>query len=410
MVPVQELIYLETVWNSVWQKARSSEPEFLRVTRAEAWERFYMRGWPQPGEEAFRFTSFDALKKQEFTLSQETFQITVPTTAQDKVIALPCFDVHKRNPEMCMRVLSFSSDAGNHPFDLLSSALFSMGVVVIVSAGTQLKEPIVIDWKALQAKTMRQSKLWVVIEKDAEAIVVERFAPGQEQSWNNSGASIMLETGARLEHVRLAENHKDAYHTAVVNVIASQQSSYTAHFSSFGGAIHRLDTIAKISGGAQVHLNGLYFADEKSQVDHKTLIDHSGMHGVSRELFKGVLTGRARAVFNGKIIVRPRAQKTDAELTNRNLLLSDSAWAHTKPDLEIFANDVKCKHGATVGQIAADALFYLRSRGLDESSARRLLIEAFALEMPGRIQNEPARKIALESIAPQIMAMESAHV
>ena len=158
-------------------------------------------------------------------------------------------------------------------------------------------------------------------------------------------------------------------------------------------ALARTEIAVALDGeGAQCALDGLYLATGRQHIDHHTRIDHSRPHGTSREFYKGVLDGAARAVFNGKVIVQPVAQKTDAKQTNRNLLLSETARVDTKPQLEIFADDVKCTHGAAVGQLDDDAIFYLRSRGLDVDQARTLLIEAFAGDILGRIRVAPLRE------------------
>jgi Fe-S cluster assembly protein SufD len=159
-----------------------------------------------------------------------------------------------------------------------------------------------------------------------------------------------------------------------------------------GGVLVRNDIVAVLNGeGVECALNGLYVADAERLVDHHTTIDHARPHCGSREVYKGILGDRARGVFNGKIVVRPDAQKTDAKQTNRALLLSEEAVINTKPQLEIFANDVKCTHGAAVGQIDDEALFYLRSRGLSDAEARQLLIQAFAADVLDRLPLEAVR-------------------
>jgi Fe-S cluster assembly protein SufD len=166
----------------------------------------------------------------------------------------------------------------------------------------------------------------------------------------------------------------------------------SSHSFSLGGKLVRNDVDAVLDGeGAEVTLNGLYLADGDRLVDNHTAIDHAKAHCPSHEIYKGILGGKARAVFNGKIIVRQDAQKTDAKQTNRALLLSDDASINTKPQLEIFADDVKCTHGAAIGQLDEDALFYLRARGLTYFEARDLLIHAFAGEILDRVRIEPLR-------------------
>jgi Fe-S cluster assembly protein SufD len=179
-------------------------------------------------------------------------------------------------------------------------------------------------------------------------------------------------------------------------VHAARSATFSSHSFSLGGRIVRNDANALLDGeGAECTLNGLYLADGERLVDNHTMIDHAKPHCPSHEIYKGILGGKARAVFNGKIVVRPDAQKTDAKQTNRALLLSDEASINTKPQLEIFADDVKCTHGAAIGQLDEDAIFYLRARGLTYFEARDMLIHAFAGDILDRVRIE-SLKMALE--------------
>jgi Fe-S cluster assembly protein SufD len=182
---------------------------------------------------------------------------------------------------------------------------------------------------------------------------------------------------------------------------------------AFGGLIARHDAVAVLGDeGANCTLNGLYLADGVRLIDNHTEIDHAMPHGTSHEIYKGILDGRARGVFNGRIRVRPDAQKTDAKQTNKTLLLSDDAQVNTKPQLEIFANDVKCTHGATVGQLSADALFYVQSRGIDRRAAMQMLIRAFAADITGRVKIDPLRehldRVLLEALGTNSIASNPA--
>ena len=213
--------------------------------------------------------------------------------------------------------------------------------------------------------------------------------------------SVILEQslaeGAVLDHYKVQQESLSAFHIGSMHVHAARSATFSSHSFSLGGKLVRNDALATLDGeGAEVTLNGLYLADGDRLVDNHTTIDHARPHCPSHEVYKGILGGRARAVFNGKIIVRPDAQKTDAKQTNRALLLSDGALINTKPQLEIFADDVKCTHGAAIGQLDEDALFYLRARGLTHYEARDMLIHAFAGEILERVKVEPLKE-ALES-------------
>jgi Fe-S cluster assembly protein SufD len=207
---------------------------------------------------------------------------------------------------------------------------------------------------------------------------------------------IIAGEDAIIDHYKVQEESVDAFHVASMHIHAARSSTVSTHAFTLGGRLVRNDIVAVLDGeGAECTLNGLYLADGERLVDTHTTIDHAKPHCPSHEVYKGIIGGKARAVFNGKIIVRPDAQKTNAKQTNRALLLSDHATINTKPQLEIFADDVKCTHGAAIGQLDEDALFYLRARGLTFFEARDMLIHAFAGEILDRVRIEPLKK-ALE--------------
>jgi len=190
-----------------------------------------------------------------------------------------------------------------------------------------------------------------------------------------------------VHHVKVQRESRKAFHVAGTFARLGRGSVFSSHNISFGGAIVRNDISALLDGeGAEATLNGLYLADGDRLVDNHTVIDHAKAHCPSHEVYKGVLGGKARAVFNGKIFVREDAQKTNAKQTNKALLLSDDAQINTKPQLEIFADDVKCTHGAAIGQLDEDALFYLRARGISRTDAQHFLIRAFAADVLHQVQ------------------------
>jgi Fe-S cluster assembly protein SufD len=197
---------------------------------------------------------------------------------------------------------------------------------------------------------------------------------------------------ATITHYKIQREHPDSFHMAAMYLHAARNSTVASHSISLGGALVRNDIVAVLDGeGAHCTLNGLYLSDGSRIVDNHTTIDHAKPHCDSREVYKGILADRARAVFNGKIVVRPDAQKTDAKQTNKALLLSEDAQINTKPQLEIFANDVKCTHGAAVGQMDDDAIFYLRARGLGAAQARDMLVHAFAGDVLNHMPLAPLR-------------------
>jgi len=205
--------------------------------------------------------------------------------------------------------------------------------------------------------------------------------------------------GAVIDHVKLQRQSDASFHLASMFVSTGRGGTFTSHAVTLGGRIARNDIISVLDGdGAECTLNGLYVAAGESLVDTHTTIDHAQPHCPSHEVYKGILAGRARAVFNGKIIVRLDAQKTDAKQTNKALLLTDDAQINTKPQLEIFADDVKCTHGAAIGQLDEDALFYLKARGISALEARNMLIHAFAGDVLDGIKSEDVRLTAMRIV------------
>ena len=211
--------------------------------------------------------------------------------------------------------------------------------------------------------------------------------------------------GARLDRYRLQREGPETFHVGMTHVAAGRNSILSAHALNLGGAVVRDETVAVLGGeGGNCTLNGFYVGGLRQLVDSHTTIDHAKPRCTSRETYKGILAGHARAVFSGRIIVRPDAQQTDARQTNKTLLLSDDARINTTPVLEIFANDVKCTHGAAVGQLDEDALFYLRARGLGLGEARSLLVHAFAGDIAGHLTVPPLREILETAIASLVAA------
>ncbi len=199
---------------------------------------------------------------------------------------------------------------------------------------------------------------------------------------------------AVIDHYKLQEEAEDSFHIASMFLHSASSGNFSSHSLTFGGGLVRNDVVARLDGeGIECTLNGLYVSRGRQLVDNHTTIDHAMPHCGSHEVYKGILADQSRAVFNGKIIVRPDAQKTDAKQTNKALLLSDDAVIDTKPELEIFANDVKCTHGAAIGQLDEAAMFYLRSRGLGVAESRAMLVRAFAGDILNRVKIAPVRNI-----------------
>jgi Fe-S cluster assembly protein SufD len=270
----------------------------------------------------------------------------------------------------------------------LNTALFEDALVLEIRPGAVLAEPIEIRFDAGDSKTPETiyRRVLIVAGERSEAAVVETYA-GAGLTFTNAVTEIALFPGAVLEHTKLQEEGLEARHVHALAAIQSRSSRFTSHNVALGSALARTEISALLAGeGAECALNGLFLGRGKQHLDTRTLIDHATPHTTSRELYKGVMDGASRGVFHGTIVVRPDAQKTDAVQTNKNLLLSPEALVNSTPALEIFADDVKCRHGSTTGQLDAAALFYLRSRGIGEAEARGLLTWAFAADVAERIR------------------------
>jgi Fe-S cluster assembly protein SufD len=192
--------------------------------------------------------------------------------------------------------------------------------------------------------------------------------------------------GAVVDHYKVQQESSDAFHVATMHASLGRSANFSSHSIALGGRLTRNDANVTLSEGTEATLNGLYIVNGTQHIDNHTEIDHAKPHGTSHELYKGILDGKATAVFNGRIIVRKDAQKTDSKQTNKNLVLSDEAVIDTKPELQIFADDVRCTHGATIGQLDEEALFYLQSRGIERAQARSLLTYAFAQDILDRVK------------------------
>jgi Fe-S cluster assembly protein SufD len=240
---------------------------------------------------------------------------------------------------------------------------------------------------------MAHPRVLVMMGANSQATIVETYGAARGGVYlTNALTEVVAGEDATLQHYKVQRESAASFHVGAVHVRAARDASLAFHSISLGGSLVRNDVNVVLDGeGAGCTLNGLYLSDGTRLVDNHTTIDHARPHCSSREVYKGILAGHARAVFNGKIIVRPDAQKTDAKQTNKALLLSEDAQIHTKPQLEIFANDVRCTHGAAVGQMDDEAIFYLRARGIGEPEARHVLIRAFAGEVLNLMPLEPLR-------------------
>jgi Fe-S cluster assembly protein SufD len=291
-------------------------------------------------------------------------------------------------------------EANPYPFAALNQAFFEDAVVIRVAAHAVVNEPVHVLFVAAPGgkRTGCAPRLFVEAGAQSQIKIIETYAGvGDGVSLTNAVSEFALESGAVIDHVKIQRESLESFHLAGTFVRLKRSSTFSSQAITFGGRIARNDIHAVLDGeGAECTLNGLYLADGHSLVDTHSTIDHAKPHCPSHEVYKGILAGKSRAVFNGKIIVRQDAQKTDAKQTNKAMLLSGDATINTKPQLEIFADDVKCTHGAAIGQLDEDQLFYLRARGLAEVDARSVLIHAFAGQVVDGIKIDAVRERVMQ--------------
>ena len=286
------------------------------------------------------------------------------------------------------------------PFSALNTALYHDGAVVHIPAGLEQETPVQLLFLsgAGEAPVASHPRVLVLAEGESSATVIESYAGlSGGPYFTNAVTEILVGPGALLRHYRVQRQSLTAFHIATTHVEQERDSTFSSVTMDVGGKLARSSLNVRMGGqGSSCRLNGLYLTAGDQHVDNQVMLDHASPYTSSRELYKGVLDGSSRAVFHGSILVRPGAQKVDARQTDKNLLLSDRAEVDTKPALWIYADDVKCGHGAASGTMDEEALFYLRSRGLDEPAARRLLVRGFVDEVISAIEDEPFRDHAEE--------------
>jgi Fe-S cluster assembly protein SufD len=281
-------------------------------------------------------------------------------------------------------------------FTALNSAFLSDGAVVRIAKEFEVDRPIHVLFvsDAIAAKTQTNPRTLIIAERHSKATVIESYVTTSEASYfTNAVTEVLLEDGANLSHLKIQRESPRAFHVGTTEAEQKRDSHYQSFSFATGAQLSRTNIYTTLDGeGAGATLNGLYMLDGEQHCDHQTRIEHAQPNCFSRELYKGVLDGASHGVFNGKVYVHPIAQKTDGKQTNNVLLLSERAQVDTKPQLEIFADDVKCTHGATVGRIDETALFYMKSRGVNRELARRLLTYAFAAEVLETIEIDRVRR------------------
>jgi len=320
----------------------------------------------------------------------------------------------------------YATDYREHAFVALNTAFLEDGAFIEIPKGVVLEKPIYLLYVSDPGglPTVSYPRNLIIVGRESQASIVEAYVcgstgdsagtgksagPTDEVYFTNAVSEVAVGEGAVIEYHRVQQESDRAFHFGRLVFHQERSSSVATHSIATGGSLAREEVNTILDGeGAEAMLAGLYVITGRQHIDNQTTLDHAQPHCSSREVYKGVLDGESSAVFNGKIIVRKDAQKTDSKQSNKNLLLSEKAVIDTKPALEIYADDVKCTHGATIGQIDADAIFYLRSRGIGRQEARDLLTYAFANDILGRIKYQPLRERLSEGLSARLASGQRA--
>jgi len=409
-------------------ESAAQQPKWLALLRKAGIASFADQGFPTLHDEDWRFTNVTQIAKLNFQLAKE---VSV-NGAETKLIAESAFTKlsgHRlvfvngffsaklssiepvsggvrienlsaalaKDSALIEKHLGKYAHTASNTFAALNQAFFTDGAFIFVPAGVAVAEPvqlIYISSAKQNGETILPRNL-VIAEANSKLTVVESYiSTGNVAYFTNAVTEILAGDNAKVEHIKLQDEALDAFHIATIAGEFGRASNVTVHSFALGAKLSRTNIRAKLAGeGLECILNGLYLTRGEQLADHHMIVEHAQPHCASHEYFNGILDDKSKGVFHGRIYVHPIAQKTDAKQTNKNLLLSDDATADTKPQLEIYADDVKCTHGATIGQLNDESIFYLRSRGIGTDTARQMLIHAFAGEIIERIKCEPAREV-----------------
>jgi Fe-S cluster assembly protein SufD len=402
------------------------QPDWLRGMRERAFARFCEVGFPTTKDEDWRFTNVNAIAQTSFELARDAQQSAaaysdalkpyrIPGAACQLVFVngrfAPALSEFGSLPEG-VRVMSLDraltedsraleTHLGRYvniqrdAFCALNAAFTEDGAYVYVPRRTALEAPVCLLFVSIPSEEpqMTNPRNLIVAEDETEVNVVEDYVSiGSGVFFSNVVTELVAGQSAVVAHHLIEREDRQAFNVSTLRTQQERSANVSSHSVLLGGGLVRNNVHPVLAGeGGECLINGLFIAGGRQHMDNYMLVEHASPHCSSRQFYNGILDGHAHGVFHGRIIVHKDAQKTDAKQTNRNLLLSDDAQIDTKPQLEIYADDVKCTHGATIGQVEENALFYMRSRGIDEASARNLLLMAFANECLDRIKCKPVR-------------------
>ena len=377
----------------------------LKILRRESFEEFKKHGLPTRKEEYWKYSDPSIISniELEFVSSGQYEDRNYDVILVNGKIVKKFKDCQMGDLSEGLRNGILGKDLlekKDKPFLNLNNAFAINGCYLILES-TSRQTIRILNLITNEGKTQAVYPRCIVLAKrNSETLIFEEFRiMGNGTNFVNSVTDVIVEDGANLEHIIIDDFAKNTYHVANVCVKQCKDSNFVSHNFSMGKKFARRDFNVELNqSGANCNLFGLYFVDKENHIDHHTTIEHKEANCNSNEHYKGILSGKSTGVFNGRIHVHPGAQKTDAIQKNQNLLLSDDAIIHTKPELEIYADDVKCTHGATVGQLDEKGLFYLRSRGLNRKEAQQILIRAYVNEIIENVSDEKIRSELMELI------------
>jgi Fe-S cluster assembly protein SufD len=409
-------------------ESTSSQPKWLAPLRKAGIASFADQGFPTLHDEDWRFTNVAPIAKLNFQLAKE---VSV-NGAETKLIAESAFTKlpgHRlvfvngffsaklssikpvsggvrienlsaalaKDSALIEKHLGKYAHTASNTFAALNQAFFTDGAFIFVPQGVEVAEPVQLIYisSAKNSGEVILPRNLVIAEANSKLTVVESYiSTGNVVYFTNAVTEILAGDNAKVEHIKLQDEAVAAFHIATIAGEFGRASNVTVHSFALGAKLSRTNIRTKLAGeGLECILNGLYLTRDEQLADHHMIVEHAQPHCASHEYFNGILDDKSKGVFHGRILVQQIAQKTDAKQTNKNLLLSDDATADTKPQLEIYADDVKCTHGATIGQLNDESIFYLRARGIGRENARRMLLHAFAGEIIERIKCAPAREV-----------------
>lgn len=388
---------------------------------------FSAHGFPSPREEEWRYTNVSGIEKKLFSPSlsltagdldsewlksyqlEDTWSVVLVnghfsaelsnlTDLPSTVSVMSMADALVKQPDKVEKYLGTAADQSEHSFIAFNTAWFTDGLFVHVPVKQVLNKPIQLLHIVTGSDAMATTRNIIIADEMAEAKVIETFVGIDNAYLTAAVTEVFVGSNADVTLYKMQSESDKAYHFGGSYIKQARDARFTHHNFAFGGLLARSDIHADLDHASECELNGLYLGVKRQHIDNHTRINHLKPYAISRELYKGVLDDRARGVFQGRVIVAIDAQKTDSQMNNRNLLLSDDAEVDTKPQLEIYADDVKCGHGVTVGQLDEKSIFYLQSRCVDEETARNMLTFAFANEMVDKIKIRSLHDIVLEQV------------